>query len=222
MHKHDLASAEKLRRTEKIMVRAAALVAGDGSKLQAILDSVYFKEIPDFELVSVISSDKEAYAMTRALNAGIPAYVVDPELFPNMTSYTMAIASKLRDMDVELVILAGYELPLGVIPYQYKNSIIGTCPSLIPAFEDTRGDIVRASLERGVKVTGATAYFSDSDGHIGGIILQKAVEVKPDDDAESLRRRILEDAEWKLLCEAVKLYCEGRLEIRGGRVAIVN
>ena len=203
------------------MIRAAALVAGDGSKLQAILDSVYFKEIPNFELVSVISSDKEAYAMTRAQNAGVPAFVVDPDLFPNMTSYTMSVASKLRDMDVDLVILAGYELPLGVIPYQFKNSIIGTCPSLIPAFEDTPGDIVRATIERGVKVTGATAYIADADGRIGGIILQKAVEVKPGDDAESLRRRILEDAEWRLLCEAIKLYCSGKLELRGKKVVIL-
>ena len=95
-------------------VRAAALVAGDGAMLQAILDSMYFKELPNFELVAVISPEKGVYAMTRALNAGVPAYVVDPELFPTMTSHSMAVANKLRDMDIELVILAGYDLPLGV------------------------------------------------------------------------------------------------------------
>ena len=105
------------------MVRAAALVAGDGTKLQAILDSMYFKEIPDFELVAVISPQKDAYAMARALNVGVPAYVVDPELFPNITSHSMAVANKLKDMDIELVILAGYDLPLGVVPYQFKNRI---------------------------------------------------------------------------------------------------
>ena len=89
------------------MVRAAALVSGDGAKLQAILYSMYFKEIPDFELVAVISSEKDAYAMKRALNAGVPDYVVDPELFQNMTSHSMAVANKLKDMDIELVILAG-------------------------------------------------------------------------------------------------------------------
>lgn len=204
------------------MVRAAALIAGDGSKLQAVLDSVYFNEIPNFELVSVISSEKGAYAMQRALNAGVPAYVVDPELFPNMTSFSMAVANKLRDMDIDLVILAGYELPLGVIPYQYKNRIIGTFPALIPACEDERGDIVRTTFERGVKVTGATAYFADGDGRVGSIILQQAVNVYPDDDVETLRRRILEDAEWKLLCQAVKLYCEGKIEFRGSRVIIKN
>ena len=177
------------------MVRAAALVSGDGAKLQAILDSMYFKEIPDFELVAVISSEKDAYAMKRALNAGVPAYVVDPELFPNMTSHSMAVANKLKDMDIELVILAGYDMPLGVIPYQFKNHIIGTFPALYPAFEDAEGDVQRAVLERGVKITGATAYFADADGRVGGIILQRAIEVMPDDTPDSLRRHVLEDAE---------------------------
>ena len=202
------------------MVRAAALVSGDGAKLQAILDSMYFKEIPDFELVAVISSEKDAYAMKRALNAGVPAYVVDPELFPNMTSHSMAVANKLKDMDIELVILAGYDMPLGVIPYQFKNHIIGTYPALYPAFEDEEGDVQRAVLERGVKITGATAYFADADGRVGGIILQRAVEVMPNDTPDSLRRRVLEDAEWKLLSQAVSLYCANRLSIRGSRVII--
>ena len=202
------------------MVRAAALVSGDGAKLQAILDSMYFKEIPDFELVAVISSEKDAYAMKRALNAGVPAYVVDPELFPNMTSHSMAVANKLKDMDIELVILAGYDMPLGVIPYQFKNHIIGTFQALYPAFEDAEGDVQRAVLERGVKITGATAYFADADGRVGGIILQRAIEVMPDDTPDSLRRRVLEDAEWKLLSQAVSLYCANRLSIRGNRVII--
>ena len=202
------------------MVRAAALVSGDGAKLQAILDSMYFKEIPDFELVAVISSEKDAYAMKRALNAGVPAYVVDPELFPNMTSHSMAVANKLKDMDIELVILAGYDMPLGVIPYQFKNHIIGTFPALYPAVEDAEGDVQRAVLERGVKITGATAYFADADGRVGGIILQRAIEVMPDDTPDSLRRRVLEDAEWKLLSQAVSLYCANRLSIRGSRVII--
>ena len=202
------------------MVRAAALVSGDGAKLQAILDSMYFKEIPDFELVAVISSEKDAYAMKRALNAGVPAYVVDPELFPNMTSHSMAVANKLKDMDIELVILAGYDMPLGVIPYQFKNHIIGTFPALYPAFEDAEGDVQLAVLERGVKITGATAYFADADGRVGGIILQRAIEVMPDDTPDSLRRRVLEDAEWKLLSQAVSLYCANRLSIRGNRVII--
>ena len=211
-----MAAEERKRKT----VRAAALTAGDGAMLQAILDSLYFREIPDLELAAVIAPSREAYAITRAVNAGVPSFVVDPELFPNMTSHSMAVANKLRDMDIELVILAGYDCPLGVIPYQFKNRIIGTWPSIYPAFEDAEGDVHRAVLERGVKVTGATAYFADGDGRVGGIILQKAVEVLPGDDPETLRRRVTEEAEWKLLSRAVALYCAGKLSIRGNRVVI--
>ena len=203
------------------MVRAAALVSGDGARLQAILDSMYFKEIPNFELVAVISTAKDVYAMKRALNAHVPAYVVDPELFPNTTSHSMAVANKLRDMDIELVILAGYDMPLGVIPYQFKNRIIGTFPALCPAFEDTDpADIPRAALERGLKITGATAYFADGDGRVGGIILQRAVEIKPEDTPETLERRVLEEGEWRILSRAVILYCSGKLKIRGSKVLI--
>ena len=205
------------------MVRAAALVSGDGARLQAILDSMYFKEIPNFELVAVISTARDVYAMKRALNAHVPAYVVDPELFPNTTSHSMAVANKLRDMDIELVILAGYEMPLGVIPYQFKNRIIGTFPALYPAFEDRDPvEIPRAALERGLKLTGATAYFADGDGRVGGVILQRAVEIKPDDTPESLERRVLEEGEWRILSRAVILYCSGRLKIRGSKVLIEN
>lgn len=202
------------------MIRAAALVSGDGSKLQAVLDSIYFKELGEVELVAVISTRRDAYAMTRALNDEIPAYVVDPELFPNNTSHSMAVANKLRDMDIDLVILDDYELPLGVIPYQFKNRIIGTYPALYPAFEDYKGDVCRAALERGLKITGATAYFADNDGRIGGIILQKAVEIKSDDTPESLRLRIMEEAEWKLISQAVGLFCTGRLKVSGSKVKL--
>lgn len=181
---------------------------------------MYFKEIENFELVAVISPEKDVYAMKRALNAGVPAYVVDPELFPNMTSHSMAIANKLRDMDIELVILAGYNLPLGVVPYQFKNRMIGTYPAMYPAFEDVAGDVCRAALERGVKMTGATAYFADGDGRVGNIILQKAVEVLPTDTPDSLRQRVMEEGEWKILSQAVALYCAGKLSIHGNRVVI--
>ena len=203
------------------MIRAAALISGDGSKLQSILDSLYFNELPDLDLVAAISPEKESNAMKRALSFKIPTFVVDPELFPNMTSYSMAVANKLQDMDIDLVILAGYRLELGVIPFQYKNRIIGTYPSLIPVFSEVPdGDIFRAALERGIKITGATAYFADSDGTVGNIILQKAVNVLPNDTPETLARRILEEAEWVLLPEAVSLYCQGRLSIHGNRVQI--
>ena len=165
------------------MVRAAALASGDGVRLQAILDAVYFNEIPNFSLEAVICPQRGCYAMTRSLNAGVPAYVVDPELFPNVTSHSIAVANKLKDMDIELVILAGYDLPLGVVPYQFKNRVIGTYPALYPAFNEAEGDPVALTLETGLKVAGATAYFSDGDGRVGAVILQRSMEVRHGGDA---------------------------------------
>ena len=202
------------------MVRTAVLASGDGARLQAILDAVYFKEIPNFELVAVICPQRGCYAMTRALGAGIPAYVVDPELFPNMTSHSMAVAHKLKDMDIELVILAGYDVPLGVVPYQFKNRIIGTYPALYPAFNEPEDDPVTLALATGLRVTGATAYFSDGDGRVGAVILQRSLEVAATDTAESLSARLMEECEWPLLIEAVSLYCDRRLSVRGRKVEI--
>ena len=202
------------------MVRAAVLASGDGDRLQAVLDAIYFNEIPNIELVAVICPQRDAYAMKRALNAGVPAYVVDPDLFPTNTSHSMAVANKLKDMDIELVILAGYGRPLGVIPYQFKNRMIGSIPALYPAYDTQDAEVCRSVLERGVKITGATAYFADGDGGVGGIILQQAVEVRPDDTPETLERRIVTESEAKLLNRAVALYCAGRLQIRGKRVVV--
>ena len=204
------------------MIRAAALASGDGVKLQAILDAMYFGELPEFELVAVISPEKDAYVMQRALNAGVPAYVVDPDLFPTMTTHSMAVANKLKDMDVELVLLADYGVSLGVIPYQFKNRIIGTCPSLYPAFEEVEGDVCEAVLARDCKLTGATSFFADGDGRVGSIIDQRAVVVLPDDTAETLARRVTEEAEWGLLTDAVKLFCAGRLSVRDNRVLVTG
>ena len=204
------------------MVRTAVLASGDGARLQAILDAVFFNEIPNFELVTVICPQHGCYAMTRAINAGIPTYVVDAELFPNMTSHSMAVANKLKDMDIELVILADYDLPLGVVPYQFKNRIIGTWPSLYPAFSEEDGDPVALALESGLKVTGATAYFSDGDGRVGAVILQRSLDVLPEDTVASLSLRLMEECEWPLLREAVSLFCEGRLRVEGRVVKILE
>jgi phosphoribosylglycinamide formyltransferase-1 len=201
------------------VIRAAVLAAGEGSLLQAILDAVYFNEIPDFELEAVICPRREDYAMTRARHAGVPAFVVDPELFPTMTSHSIAVANKLKDMDIDLVILAGYDCPLGYIPYQFKNRIIGTFPALWPAFGEEE-DPVQATLDNGVKITGATAYFADGDGRVGAVIAQKAIDVLSDDTKETLAQRILEDCEWELLTRAVILCCGRKLSVRGRVVTI--
>ena len=180
------------------MVRAAVLASGDGSRLQAILDAVYFNEIPNFELVAVICPQQGCYAMTRALSAGIPAF-----------------------MDIELVILAGYDCPLGVVPYQFRNRIIGTYPALYPAFSEEDGDPVELALETGLKVTGATSFFSDGDGRVRAVIMQRSIEVNPDDTVQSLSARLMEECEWPLLNESVSLFCAGRLSVRGRRVDII-
>ena len=123
-------------------------------------------------------------------------------------------------MDIELVILAGYDVPLGVIPYQFKNRVIGTVPALYPAFHDSEGDPVALTLDSGLKVAGATAYFSDGDGRVGAVILQRSLEVLPEDTVSTLSARLMEECEWPLLSEAVSLFCAGRLSVRGRRVEI--
>ncbi len=202
------------------MVRAAILVSGNGMLFQSVLDAMYFGEIPDFQLVAMICTEPNAYALRRATNANVEAFVVEPENFATKLSYSMAISNKLRDMDIDLVIIAGYDMPLGVISTQFRNRIIGVYPSLIPAFVNCDDSPVRAALERGCRVTGATAFFADIDGNIGPIISQQAVNILPDERLDSLKQRIMEEAEWKLLPHAIALFCQGKLEIHGDRVII--
>lgn len=199
------------------MIRSAVLVSGKGTKLQSLLDSVFFGEIPELQLVAVISSDAGAYALKRARNAGIETVVVEPSVFPNDTSYDMAIRNKLKDMDIELVINAGFYPGVGrETAKSFRGKVIAVQPSLVPAFETLRGDAVHeAVLARGLKVTGATAYLADENGGIGPVLLQKAVPVLADDDLTTLKRRVLTDAEWKLLPEAVKCFCAGKIRLHG-------
>lgn len=202
------------------MVRTAILVSGGGTLFQSVLDSMFFGEIPDFELVAVICTESNENTLRRAANAGVKAFVVEPDNFPTKLSYSMAISNKLKDMDIELVVLAGYRMPLGVISTQFRKRIIGVYPALLPAFSDRSDDPVRAALEKGCKLTGATAYFADIDGNLGPIIAQQAVEIKSGDSRESLAKRIEEEAMWRLLPRAIIMFCEGRLEIHGDRVVI--
>ena len=203
------------------MVRAAILTSGEGTLFQSVLDAMFFGEIPDFELVGVITTKENAYTARRAANAGVCLFTVEPEDFPTLLSYSMAISNKLKDMDIDLVILAGYGMPLGVISTQFRKRIIGVYPSLVPAFCTEGCDPVAEAITRGCKVTGATAFFADIDGHIGPIILQQTVDILESDTPESLGKRILEDAQWRLLPKAVTLFSKGRLEIHGDRVSIL-
>jgi phosphoribosylglycinamide formyltransferase-1 len=200
------------------MLRAAALVSGDGAKLQALADCVYFGEIPGFELC-VISSDPAAHALIRARNAGIPTYVVEEALFPNGASYSLALLNKLRDLDIDLVVLADFLPALGEGTSRlYHGRAIGVRPALVPAFDGVKAaDVCAQALRRGVKLVGATSYYADDRGDVGAIIDQKAVPVLPDDTAETLRRRITQDAEWDLITAAVKAHCSGMLRLADGR-----
>ena len=207
------------------MVKTAVLVSGGGTNLQAIMDAHLFGEIPNCELTAVISSDPEAYALVRAKSANIPAYVVDRSLFPNQVTFSTALLQKLEDLDIELVVLAGYAHPIGgAILRAYENRIINTFPSLLPAFGECDGTGLapyEEALRTGVKLSGATAYFVTA-GNTGPIILQQAVEVWEGDTAKTLQRRIMEEAEWKLLPRTLALYCQGALHVEDGVVHIVG
>ena len=206
------------------MVKTAVLVSGGGTNLQAIIDANLFGEIKNCELSAVISSNPEAYAIERAKYAGIPVYVVDRSVFPNRQSFTKALNEKLHDLEIELVVYAGFNFILSPqIITAFENRIINIHPSLIPSFCGPGFfglKVHEAVLEHGVKITGATAHFATEEADAGPIILQKAVLVLEDDTPETLQRRVMEEAEWKILPEAISLFCERRLEINGRIVRI--
>ena len=201
------------------MIRCVVLASGSGTKLQSLLDSIFFGEIPELEIVAVISSDPEANALTRARIAHIEAVDIHREVFPNESTFDLAVRNKIRDLDADLVIDAGFHPGVGPETAKaFRNKIIAVQPSLVPAFQDLRGLAVHeAVLARGLKLTGATAYLVDEQGEIGAVLLQKAVEVRDDDTAVKLQRRVLRQAEWILLPEAVRLWCAGAFEVRAGR-----
>ena len=208
------------------MVKTAVLVSGGGTNLQAIIDANLFGEIKNFELAAVISSNPEAYAIERAQHANIPVYIVERSIFPNRFSFTKAVLDKLKDLEIELVVYAGFNYILG--PHlidEFKNRIINIHPSLVPSFCGPGYYGLRvheAVLAHGVKVTGATAHFATEDVDEGPIILQKAIEINENDTPATLQRRVMEEVEWKLLPEAISLYCERRLSVDGRIVHITK
>ena len=205
------------------MVKTVVLVSGGGTNLQAVMDAHLFGEIPNCELTAVISSDPEAYALIRAKSANLPAYVVDRSLFATVQSYNTAVEQKLQDLDAELVVLAGYIQPLGQgVLKTYENRIINVCPTLLPAFGGSDMNSMEPyerAIQAGVKLSGATAYFVTA-GQTGPIILQQAVEVWEGDTPKTLQRRIMEEAEWKLLPKAVAMFCQGQLKVEDGVVHV--
>jgi len=207
------------------MVRTAILVSGGGTNLQAIIAGKLFGEIKNCDIVAVISSKPNVYALDRARAAGMDASVVDTSTFPTKRTFNTALAQKLKDLDVELVVLAGFPESLLQRPIikEYENRIINVHPSLIPAFcgEGCHGEhIHQMVLDHGVKISGATVHFVAEEVNAGPIILQKAVDVLPSDTAKSLGRRIMEEAEWEILPRAIDLFCRGKLRVEGRRIVV--
>ena len=207
------------------MVRIAVLVSGGGSNLQAILDAKASGHIRNGEICGVISSNPEAYALTRAETAGVPGYVVHRKEYGSREEFTKAIMKKLDEIDAELIVLAGFLYILSAdFCEKYENRVINVHPALIPAF---CGDgyyglkVHEKVIAYGVKLTGATVHFVNPVTDGGPIILQKSAPVYFDDTPEVLQRRVMEQCEWKILPEAVELYCDGRLRVRGNRVEIL-
>ena len=208
------------------MLRVAVLVSGGGTNLQAIIDAVENGTITNTELVGVISNNKNAYALTRAGNHQIPAQCVSPKDFETREEFNKVFLEKVDELKPDLIVLAGF---LVVIPEEmisrYRNKIINIHPSLIPSFCGTGYyglKVHEEALRRGVKVTGATVHYVDGGMDTGPIILQKAVEVEKGDTPEILQRRVMEQAEWKIMPQAIRLIAEGKVRVENGKTIITE
>lgn len=177
------------------------------------------------EIVAVISNNPEAYALERAKQAAVPGYVLPRAQYPTARDLTVALVEKLQELDIQLVVMAGFMTIVTEELFQsYANAVINIHPSLIPSFcgEGCFGlHVHEKALAYGVKVSGATVHFVTQECDAGPIILQKAVEVLPDDTPEILQRRIMEQCEWKLLPKAVSLFCQDKLVVEGRKVRIL-
>lgn len=208
------------------MKRIAVLVSGGGTNLQALIDAKARGEIPNGEFAAVISSSPDAFALKRAEQAGITGYVVDRKSYSSNREMTVSLVKMLRELQVDLVVLAGfmYILTEELID-AYPNAIINVHPALIPSFcgEGCYGlHVHEKALAYGVKVSGATVHFVSAECDGGPIILQKAVAIEQGDTPEGLQRRIMEQAEWKILPRAVSLFCDERLRVDGRIVTILD
>lgn len=191
------------------MLRVGVLVSGGGTNLQAILDAIDNGTVTNARVEVVVSNNAGAYALERAKKHGIAAECLSPKDFPSREAFNEALVAKMDSYHLDLIVLAGYlvKIPEAMIA-KYRNKIINIHPSLIPSFCGVGYyglKVHEAALARGVKVTGATVHFVDEGMDSGPIILQKAVEVKPGDTPEVLQRRVMEEAEWKLLPKAIHM-----------------
>ncbi|HIR47699.1 MAG TPA: phosphoribosylglycinamide formyltransferase [Candidatus Caccousia avicola] len=204
------------------MLNIAVLVSGGGTNLQALIDAQQRGEIPQGRIALVLASKPGVYALERAKQAGIPSDVLVRREFPTQEAYDEALIGKLEAAGTDLVILAGFLTIISeTVVNRFENRIINVHPSLIPSFcgEGFYGlRVHEEALRRGVKVTGATVHFVNNVCDGGPIILQRAVEVRDGDTPETLQKRVMEEAEWKLLPKAAALFCEGRLSVENGVV----
>jgi phosphoribosylglycinamide formyltransferase-1 len=201
------------------MLNIAVLVSGGGTNLQAIIDAIEAGKITNGKIVKVISSKENVFSLERAKKHNIPTETIARKQYSNITEYNLAILSSLKACGAELVVLAGFmSILTKEVTQAFENKIINVHPALIPAF---CGDgfyglkVHEAALDFGAKVTGATVHFVNEITDGGAIILQKAVEIKKDDTPESLQKRVMEEAEWEILPEAINLICNNKLEISG-------
>lgn len=191
------------------MLKIGVMVSGGGTNLQAIIDAMKSGVITNTEIKVVISNNKNAYALERAKNAGIEAVCVSPKDFPDRAAFNEAFLEKVDEYHLDLIVLAGFlvTLPEAMIQ-RYRNRIINIHPSLIPSFCGVGSyglKVHEGALKRGVKITGATVHYVDEGVDSGPIILQKAVEVKEGDTPEILQRRVMEEAEWIILPQAINM-----------------
>lgn len=208
------------------MLKLGVLVSGGGTNLQAVMDAIDSGKITNACVGLVISNNPGAYALKRAEAKGIPGICISPKDYENREEFHKALLAELQKNDIDLVVLAGYLVAIPpMIVEAYPNRIVNIHPSLIPSFCGTGFyglHVHEGVLARGVKVTGATVHFVDAGTDTGPIILQKAVEVKEGDTPEILQRRVMEEAEWKILPRAIDLIANGKVTVRDGKVHIAE
>ena len=199
-------------------MKIAVFVSGGGTNLQAIIDNTKDGILKDIEIVLVLSSSKDAYALERAANNGIKSVVVSKKDFDSIEAWDEAVAAAVDESGAELIVLAGYLSLMGPkVVSKYSNRIINIHPALIPSFCGAGMYGIRphqAALAKGVKVSGATVHFVNENYDEGPILLQKAVDVLADDTPETLQRRIMEQCEWKILPQAIRLIADSKVEIK--------
>lgn len=208
------------------MKNIVVLVSGGGTNLQALIDAQNRGEIKNGKITCVISSNPNAYALTRAQNNKISTEVIRRKDFAEFDEYDNALTELLKSKNADVVVLAGFMTILGSkVISAFENKIINIHPSLIPSFcgEGYYGlHVHEAALEKGVKVTGATAHFVNEVCDGGPIIIQKAVEIQNGDTPEILQKRVMEQAEWKILPKAVSLFCEDKIIVKDNKTEILD